>query len=279
MGRITRRTMGVALGLLAAWLAFAGEASAGALHDIKAKGKMIVGIAAVYEPFEFKQGNKIVGYDVDIIEAVAKEMGVQVELVDVPFTGLLGGLEAKRFDMLFSGMSGTRERAKRVDFSIPYADAGRVIAVKATTTSITKPEDLAGKMVATELGTASEKFTRAFEETLKAKGLPGYKAIKTYEQLSEAYLDLGIGRVDVVMDTRVHAMTIIKKKPGEYKIATALGEKRYFAAVFRKGEEDLRGAFNEILTKMRKDGRLDALQRKWFGLTFEDLPYEVTLSE
>ena len=279
MGWITTRKVGLALGLLAAGMAAAGVASAGALQDIKAKGKIIVGIAAVYEPFEFKQGGKIVGYDVDIAEAAAKEIGVQLELVDVPFTGLIGGLEARRFDMLISGLGATKERAKRVDFSIPYTDAGRVIAVKATTNTITKLEDLSGKMIATELGSALEKFTRSFEEALKAKGLPGYKGTKTYEQLSEAYLDLAIGRVDVVMDTRPHAMTIMKKKPAEYKIAASLTEKRYFGAVFRKGDDDLRGAVDELLTKMRKDGRLDALQRKWFGFIFEDMPYEVTLAE
>jgi polar amino acid transport system substrate-binding protein len=280
-GAMARRigTLWLGLGVLAAGLGVATTAAAGVLQEIKARGKLIVGLAAVYEPFEFKQGGKIVGYDVDIIEGIAKELGVQAELVDVAFTGLLGGLEAKRFDMLLSGLAPTKERMKRVNFSIPYADASRVLVIKATTANITKMEDLSGKTVATELGSASERFTRAFEASLKAKGLPGYKAVKTYEQLAEAFLDLSIGRSDAVMDTRPHAMTMMKKKPGEYKVATPVGERRVFAAVFRKEDDDLRAAVNEILTRMRKDGRLDELQRKWFGFVFEDLPYDFTPTE
>ena len=115
---------------------------------------------------------------------------------------------------------------------------------------------------------------RGFDQELKSKGIDGFRKLNTYETFAEAYLDLGIGRIDAMIDNKPHSFVMMRKKPGEFRAVGAIGQRRYFGTVFRKDDTDLLRVYNDFMTLLRKSGRLDELQRKWFGFVFEDLPWE-----
>ena len=118
-----RRTLltGAAAGLLA--MPAIRPARADALADAKKRGTLIVGMEAAYVPYEFFKDGKIIGYDPDIIDLVAPKLGVKPQLVDTAWNGIIPALYARKFDCIISAMTITKERAEKVLFSMPYADA------------------------------------------------------------------------------------------------------------------------------------------------------------
>lgn len=114
---------------------------------------------ATFKPFEYKSGDKYDGFDIELIQAVAKELGAdKVEFVDTEFKGLIPGLQAKKFDLIVSAMYITDERKQTIDFSDTYFPGGLTIMLKKDNDKIKGIEDLKGKKVAVQIGTKSVKF-------------------------------------------------------------------------------------------------------------------------
>ena len=123
-----------------------------------------VGTNADFAPFEFQDvsGKEYQGFDMDLIRAIAKEMGYQADIQNINFDGLIPAMESGNLDVIISGMSINDERKQKVDFSEPYYKSGLTIVVKKDNTAINKFNDLAGKKVAVQIGTTSAKEVRKF---------------------------------------------------------------------------------------------------------------------
>jgi polar amino acid transport system substrate-binding protein len=163
-----------------------------AVDKIKQAGKLIMATSAEYPPFESidpKDGKTVIGFDIDVANAVAKKLGVSLEIKDMDFNGLLGALIADKADMIIAGMSATDERKKSVDFSKTYFTDTFVVVVKEGVENIKTPADLNGKKVGGQLGSTGEGI---------AKSIPGiqYKAMNDNDQL---VMEVKSGRLDAVV--------------------------------------------------------------------------------
>jgi polar amino acid transport system substrate-binding protein len=243
-------------------------ARADALADAKKRGTLIIGTEAAYVPYEFFKDGKIVGYDPDIMDLVAPKLGVKPQFVDTAWNGIIPALYANKFDCIVSAMTITKERAEKVLFSMPYADASNVMFLRADETRIKTGEDLSGKIIGVQLGSAAAVISKTFEDKMKAKGLPGYKEVKQYEHYPEAYQDLLNKRVDAVVNSKSTLMVVMNDAPGKFKMLPGISDvTAYFGMAFRKEDAALRDFVNDQLAAMKKDGTLDKLQVKWFGAT------------
>jgi polar amino acid transport system substrate-binding protein len=238
------------------------------LDEVKKRGSLIVGMEVAYVPYEFFKDGQIVGYDPDIIAEAMPKLGVKAQLIDTAWNGIIPALYAKKFDCIISAMTITAERAQKVLFSMPYADASNVMFLRADETVVKTADDLSGKVIGVQLGSAAAVIAKAFEDKMKAKGLPGYKEMKQYEHYPEAYQDLLNKRTDAVINSKSTLMVVMNDAPGKFKILPGISDvTAYFGMAFRKEDAALQGFFNTQLAEMKTDGRLDKLQQKWFGAT------------
>ena len=244
------------------------SARANTLDEVKKRGTLIIGTEAAYVPYEFFKDGKIVGYDPDIMDVITPKLGVKPQFVDTAWNGIIPALYANKFDCIVSAMTITKERAEKVLFSMPYADASNVIFLRADDNVIKTADDLSGKIVGVQLGSAAAVIIKTFEEKLKAKGLPGYKEVKQYEHYPEAYQDLLNKRVDAVVNSKSTLMVVMRDAPGKFKMLAGVSDvTAYFGMAFRKEDTALHDFVNGQLADMKKDGSLDKLQVKWFGAT------------
>ncbi len=160
------------------------QARADTLDDVKQRGTLVVGMEAAYVPYEFFKDGKIIGYDPDIIDLMVGKLGVKAQLVDTAWNGIIPALYAKKFDIIVSAMTITKERAEKVLFSMPYADASNVILLRANEDRIKTADDLSGKIIGVQIGSAAAGIIKVFEAKLKAEGKPGYADVKQYRALS-----------------------------------------------------------------------------------------------
>jgi len=253
-----------------AMAAMLSGAHAGALDDIKKRGEMVIGMEVAYVPYEFFKDGQIIGYDVDIANKFCEKLGVKAKLVDTEWNGILPALLAKKFDTILSGMTITKERAEKLNFSMPYAEATNVILIRDSDASIKAAEDIAGKRVGAQLSSAGDKVAKQFEEALKSKGKPGYSDYKLYDHYPEAYVDLTNNRIDAVVNSLSTLAVMMKEQPGKYRTVGGIQDlKAYFGMAFRKEDTDFLQFVNEQFAELKKSGELAKLQIKWFGSTME----------
>jgi polar amino acid transport system substrate-binding protein len=266
-----RRTVLTAAGS-AALLGLAGTraARADALDEAKKRGTLVVGMEAAYVPYEFFKDGKIIGYDPDIIDLFAPKLGVKVQLVDTAWNGIIPALYAKKFDVIVSAMTITKERAEKVLFSMPYADASNVILLRAGEERIKTADDLSGKIIGVQIGSAAAGIIKTFEAKLKSNGKPGYSEVKQYEHYPEAYQDLINKRVDAVVNSRSTMMVVMRDAPGQFKMIPGVSEiTAYFGMAFRKEDTSFQSFVNTELASLKSSGQLAKLQEKWFGGTMD----------
>jgi len=256
----------------AAMLGLAGTRTARAdtLDEVKKRGTLIVGTEAAYVPYEFFKDGKIIGYDPDIVEHFVSTLGVKVQLVDTAWNGIIPALYAKKFDVIISAMTITKERAEKVLFSMPYADASNAVLLRAGEDRIKTADDLSGRIVGVQIGSAAAGIIKTFEAKLKDKGKPGYADVKQYEHYPEAYQDLLNKRIDAVVNSRSTMMVVMHDAPGKFKLMPGISDiTAYFGMAFRKEDTALQAFCNEQLAGLKKSGELAKLQEKWFGGTME----------
>ncbi len=251
--------------------------AAGLLDEIKKRKEIVVATEAQYPPFEFVEGGKIVGYHADLLALVMKDLvaqGVKVNQLDLPFQGLLAGLQAKKYDMIATALFGTEERAKRFAFTVPTAYGTTGIVTRANNAAIGKPEDLAGKTIGAPQATKYLDQMKAYSEELKKKTGTGMKEVREYVGFTEIYADIDNGRIDAAPNGLPNLAWLMKQQPGKYKLAGQLGDRTYFAWASRVEDRDLADYLSAQILKAKKDGTLKELQMKWFGLVMEtpDVP-------
>lgn len=240
--------------LLPLGLLVLGTASAqsGCLANVKKNGLTVV-TSPDYPPFELLDAsNKIVGFDIDLLNAVARQMGVKVNLVTQSFDGLIPSLLAKKADLIAAGMTVTEERKKSVLFSVSYISGPNAIVTRKDTPGIRKLGDLAGKTVAVQLGTAQEKLV---------SGVKGAN-VKSFNLYTDAAMAVQTRQAQAMVLHKVVANSFVKVYP-DLKIAGTLGSLNTSFAM-RKECGDLQNRVNAALIQVRKSGEMDKLVAKWF---------------
>ena len=219
---------------------------------------LLVAMDAAYPPFGSQdlKTKEYVGYDCDIIRAIAAEEGFAVKIKNLQFDGLIPALRAGNIDIAINDITITKERARSVDFSRRYYIAGLGVVVRKGNTSIRTAKDLEGKRLGVSIGSTGEEAAR---KILRAK-------VRVFNQLNEAYLELRNGGVDaVVNDIPTNDYYVATAGRGAVKaLPVALTEEDLGIAV-KKGNRTLLARINDGLEKVKKNGEFSRIYRKWFG--------------
>jgi polar amino acid transport system substrate-binding protein len=274
---ITSRRTGRALGLgavltLAVAVADMPSAQADLLEEIKQRGTFVVATEARFPPFEFVEGGKIVGYSADMMERIMQELpGVSLEQLDLPWQGILPGLAAKRFDYVITSVTVTKERNEAYHLSLPIADATMAVIKRKGDDSIGSAQDVAGKVVGSQAGSAQLQALEALAGELEEAGTP-VADIRTYVDFGEAYADLAAGRLAAVVNSLPNQLEAARQRPDVFEVVLpTFGPKKYFSWAGRKDEESasLNTFMDEQIRRLNESGVLAELQRKWFGDVME----------
>ena len=228
---------------------------------VQAEKKLVAGLDDNYPPMGYRnEKNELIGFDIEMGAELGKRLG-GIEIVWQPtaWDGVIASLQAKKFDVIISGMTITEERAKQVDFAGPYIHAAQAIAVKASNEAIKTNADLAGKIVGTQNGSAGLKVA----EELNAK--IGFKEIKGYSDYGLAFQDLKIGRIDAIIADNYVIAGFLANMEGEFKFTGELLAEETQGIAVRKEDRDLYEAINKALEDMILDGTMKALSEKWLG--------------
>jgi glutamine transport system substrate-binding protein len=212
-----------------------------------------------YPPFEFLKDGKFVGFDIDLVNAIAKEANFTVVARQMDFNGIILALQAHQVDMAIAAITIRPDREKVVDFSIPYFRTGLSLAVRSDRNDITKPEDLKGKKVAVKIGTTGETFIRNLSYANEI-------SIKTFDNDTDTYLAVINGNVDAVIhDDAALRFYVASEKTSTLKIVGGLLTGDSYGIAVPSGQADILKAVNDALRTLAKNGTYDQIYQKWFG--------------
>lgn len=234
-------------------LALAASAAMTLSGIAHAQDVLRVATDATFPPFEYSENGKRTGFDIDLIEAIAKVLNRKVEWTDIDFKGLVPGLVAKRFDVAASAIYITDERRKVVDFTDAYYPGGLVIMTKKGDTSIKGPDDLKGKKVSVQVGTKSVNYLK--------EHYPAAQPIEV-EKNQQMFELVEIGRADAAVTGKPAAKLYARTKGTLQVVDKPITVEEYGYAL-RKDEPELTKQFNEALKKLKADGTYDKLVAKY----------------
>ena len=220
----------------------------------------VVGTDAAYAPFESQnEKGEIVGFDIDIVRAVADKAGIAVTFANTPWEGIFNALKQGDRDLLVSSITITDERKQSMDFTDPYFDAHQLIAVKADST-ITRFEDLKSRKVGVQTGTTGDETI----SKLQGKNNPD---IKRFESTPLALKELETGGIDAVVADNGVVVNYVKNNAGnKFKTVNdpAFAPEHYGIAV-KKGNAALLAKLNKGLAAIRADGSYERIYAKYLG--------------
>ena len=228
--------------------------------DSSPKGKTyLVATDATLVPMSFMSvGNDITGFEPDLMRAVAKEAGIDIQLVNVEWAGLFGGLITQKFDMVISSVTVLEERKERMAFSIPYLKSGLALVVRKDQEGINSFEGAKNKnlLIGAQVGTTSYFFLEK-DPAVRKKG---------YQQYGHAVSDLVNGKVDAVLGESTGTLFYQNQNKPIFEKIKMVGEiltNEHYAIVFRKEETELLNKVNTALRKVLADGTAARLHKKW----------------
>ncbi|MBV9523551.1 MAG: transporter substrate-binding domain-containing protein [Alphaproteobacteria bacterium] len=249
-------------------LASSGTARAeDALARVKKGGELKVGTETAFAPFDFVDGADHKGLNVDLLAEIGKELGVKITWVALPWESVLPGLEAGKFDMVAGPATITKARMERYRFSPPIAEATVALLKRAGDNTIQKPADIAGKPTGGGKASAQLEQLKEFVATLPQKG-----EVREYVSNNEAYADLAAGRIVAVGNSLPNIAYVASQRPDTFAVVQPpFGTKSYFGFIGAKDADhaSLADAIDAAMLKIKADGRLATIQKKWFGLSFE----------
>jgi polar amino acid transport system substrate-binding protein len=259
----TRILATLAAGVVFSAVAIRTASAQDALADIKKRGEIVVGTELQFSPFEFLNGDKPVGFDVDLFDLIAKDLGVTVKWVDLPWVSVLPGLEARKYDMVVAGTTMSKARLDRYYMTLPIGDATVALVKRADDTSIKTPQDLAGKVVGGTKGSMQLQTLVDLGKTLPG----GFQDIKVYIGSTNLYADVGAGRISAASGSLPNLRYLQKNQPTLAVVLPPFGPPAYLGWVLRKTDDSkpLLDAVNAEIKKFNENGTIKTLQLKWFG--------------
>ena len=235
-----------------------------ALGSVQAQ-ELVVGSSATYRPFAYESPTKeIVGYDVDIIKAVAQKAGLKIKIVNTPWTGIFAALNNGDVDLVISGVTINDKRKQSYDFTAHYFEARQLIAVPQSS-NVKSLQDLAGKKVGVVTGSTGDDISsRAFGKTN-----PDIRRFEStpvvISELANSGLDAAIGDNGVIA-FRVQEHKTLKT------VSDPSFPKEYFGIVVKQGNKALQDKLNAGLAAIKADGSYATIYKKWFQADAPTLP-------
>ncbi len=239
--------------VLPLFLVCTGPSDAREWNVVKNSGTIIAATEGGFQPFNYYDGPKLTGFEVELGEAVARKLGLKLEWKVVPFDAQLAALQQDRFDFAIASHGYTEERAKSVDFANPhYCTGGQIAARSDGPLTIAA---LNGRTVSVQLATS---YADA------AKKIKGIKEIKTYKGDPEAFSALRAKKVDAWISDKFTVKATLDKNPN---IGITTGELVFVervSMILRKNNKELADKLNQALAELMKDGTYKALSEKYF---------------
>jgi len=233
------------------------ETSAEAAETEAAKeaagGKLVMATNAEFPPYEYHDGDAIVGIDAEIAKAIADELGMELEIEDIAFDSIIPEIVSGKADMGLAGMTVTEDRMQSVDFSDTYAKASQKIIVTEDS-EIASPDDLKGVIVGVQLGTTGDIYV----SDLEADGT----TVERYSKGFEAVQALSQGKIDAVVIDGEPAKTFVAETEGLKILDESFTDEEYAIAV-KKGNTELLEKINGALKTLKDNGTLDEIVAKY----------------
>lgn len=235
----------------------AATEAGGLLSEIQASGVIRVANTQANPPYSFvDEANEIVGYDVDVANAIAERLGIgEVEFIRGTFQTFIEGLKTDKWDIVISGLTPTDERRLEVDFTCPYQVNGVSIFVNESNTTITGEDDLEGQRIAATAGGTQEQ---------QAQEIPGAEVL-SYENSTLALTDVSVGRADAYLGSRFTGLHQAEENDLAVKALPGLLNSEANAIAIAKGQEAFVDAVNDALAEMIEDGTLTEISQRWLG--------------
>jgi len=249
----------VTLCLLVAVAALGGcskknEAAASTLDSIKKAGKLVVLTNAEFPPYEYLgENSEVTGIDVEMSQAIADALGVELEVVNMDFDGLIPALLGGKGDMVAAGMTVTDERLESVDFSDTYAEAKQLIIVSKDDPKVSGEDDLDGKIIGVQLGTTGDIYV---DENVDAAEL------KQYKSGLEASVDLNNGKLDAIVIDKLPAESIANANSALTTIEMTGADDEEYAIAVKKGDTAFLEEINKIINELVSSGKMAEFAEK-----------------
>lgn len=232
-----------------------------ALTRVRQAGELVIGTDATYPPFENKVGSELIGFDIELGKAVARELGIQPRWVNSTFDGIFPALLSRKFDMVISAVTITPERQKTLAFSDPYYDAGQVISLRQEQPLLTV-DDLSGKTVGVQINTTAH---------VMMESRPGVR-LKKFNSIDLAFLDLQNGRLDAVVNDAPTTRYMLKQSFPSLVVAGAPFTSEHYGMAFHPDDQSLVKAVNKALAEIRASGEYDRLYAQFFTVSQAEAP-------
>ncbi|MFF9555633.1 basic amino acid ABC transporter substrate-binding protein [Streptomyces albus] len=219
-------------------------------------GKLTTCTHLPYEPFQFRKGKQVVGFDVDLVDLVARDLGVEQKIVDTPFEGIQTGedLNAGKCDLAAAGMTITPVREKNLDFSRSYFEATQALLVRKGDT-YSSLGALKGRKLGVQQSTTGEEYAK--------KHAKGVETVQ-FEDLGLLLTAVKTGKVDAGINDNGVLYDYAKKNP-DTKVTAEFDTGEQYGLGVRTGNDALRAQIDKSIKKAKRNGRYDALYKKWFG--------------
>ena len=239
-------TLVLALVMVCACMTACSGAKGATLADVQKAGKLMIATSPDFPPFESLEGNEVVGIEVDIMELICAELGVEAEFVQMDFDSVLIGIQAAKYDCAMSGITVTPDREKNMLFTDPYYNAAQVIVVTEGS-AIASKADLEGKTVSVQTGTTAE-------SGCQDEGI----AVQAFTANADAKTALTTGKVDAWVVDNLTAIQMVEEGDGLVILEEKMTEEPY-AFAFAFGSEDLVAAINDALAALVEDGTVESI--------------------
>lgn len=220
------------------------------------KDKLTMATNAEFPPFEYIENGEITGADVEIAQAIAEKLGMELEIVNTDFDAALTGAATGKYDMAVAGITANEDRKKNMNFSDNYYTASQAIIVLADS-EIEKADQLKGMTVACQEGTTGEQFL-----------LDGEYDVQSYKTGAEAVSALTAGKVDAVVIDDAVARALSEKQNGKTKVLEEALTEEAYAIALKKGNDELTEKINKALAELKEEGKLAEIFEKY------ELPYD-----
>ena len=217
------------------------------------KDTLVMATNAEFPPYEFHEGDDVVGIDADIARAIGEEMGMEVNIEDMAFDSIIPAVTSGKADFGAAGMTVTEDRKKNVDFTDTYATATQVIIVKEGS-DIAGPDDLTGKKIGVQLGTTGDIYADDIEDAEVERYNKGFEAVQALTQ----------DKIDAVVIDGEPAKEFVAEADGLKILDEAFTEEEYAIAV-AKDNDDLLKKMNEALASLKESGKIDEIVAKYIS--------------
>ena len=224
------------------------------------EGVLMVGVEIGYPPMEYfdEDGTTPIGFDIELAQALADEMGLELELVDTAWDGIFAGVDTDKYDVIISSVSWTEERDENYNLSKTYVANAPVLVVPADS-EIADITDLEGKIVAVQMETTADYLIQEYIED----GLD--TDLRQYEKVINTFDDLKAGRVDAVCTDSVVASYYLGDDANDYKTVWQSDEAEPICMCLKKGNDELQAQLEAALDSIKESGQLGEIAIKYFG--------------